>query len=83
MQDAPIVGQPIVLPTMESESPPSQVSTAGETEPFDAAAPVVGEPVELPNIQVSFDMEGVDWLFGEVDIAQAVLEQSITSSLTE
>ncbi len=82
-QEAPIVGQPIVLPTMESESPPSQVSTAGETEPFDAAAPVVGEPVELPNIQVSFDMEGVDWLFGEVDIAQAVLEQSITSSLTE
>jgi hypothetical protein len=67
---------------MDADSQQSQV-TSEKAKPFDSAAPVVGAPVELPNIQVSFDMEGVDWLFGEVDIAQAVLEQSVTSSLTE
>ena len=45
--------------------------------------PVVGGPIEMPNIQVGFDWMEPDWLFGEVDITRALLEQEIPSALSD
>ncbi|QDT10107.1 hypothetical protein [Planctomycetes bacterium K23_9] len=92
VQQTPVAGGPITMPAMESaietaaeaadaNAPP--VPVAVPTSDAQTSTPVVGEPVQLPNIQVSFDMDGVDWLFGEVDIAQAVLSQEFQVPLSQ
>ncbi len=82
-QKAPVVGSPILMPEMaiSNEASTDILLESALGTPSSTSKPVVGDPVDLPNIQVGFDMEGVDWLFGELDIAQAVLAHQENESL--
>ena len=81
---SPSAGKPPItsVPSTIQSPPPVVGEPVKRPEPFDPdAPPVVGMPVELPNIQVSYDWEGVDWLFGEVDLADALLEHDLPKLL--
>ena len=73
---------PSVKGVTESISVPTQ-TTEVKVPTVENSGPVVGEPVDLPNIQVNYDWEGVDWLFGEANIAEALLETEIPSLFDE
>ena len=79
-----------VKPTVTQVEMPTQVIEAADgpsvvneaVAPILSTSPVVGEPVEMPNMQVSFDLYDEGWLFGEVDIARALLEDEAQSVWT-
>ncbi len=68
---------PMPVPADAPESLSDQVS---ESVPFDMnglqpqEAPSAEPPVEMPNLQVRFDMDETQWLFGDVDVARSLLQ---------
>ena len=62
---------------MESNSEP-------EAFPFDLSGLEFTEestsqaPVEMPNVQVRFDLDEDEWMFGDVDVVHALLQTERT-----
>ena len=61
----------------------SEVVPAESPVAENAQRAVVDGPVEMPNMQVRFDMNESDWLFGDVDVARSLLQIETTADLDE
>lgn len=94
VQEGPVVAPRFDLGSElpETESTPEAEPSTDESEFVERTRdairdhekpPVVSGPIEMPNIQVSFDWMEPDWLFGEVDITRALLEQQVPSVLND
>ena len=71
------------VPEAKIQQESKGVEHLGDSVVENGEEPVVSGPIEMPNIQVGFDWMEPDWLFGEVDITRALLEQEIPSALSD
>ena len=80
--NAPPMPQPIKDANVDrdhvSETVPTETPIAADPSTVEQRVSVV-TPIELPNMQVRFDLEESDWLFGDIDVARSLLQIDATS----